>query len=130
MCLFKHYDMKRLGGFSETDTGGRLDSQADPSASGTHWLGNWVEPRSFLEPVVAGRHFIETDVNFGAFTVVKIQVEVSWVMTPCCAVAGYERFEGPCCLRLHGEVSTAWIGIQVVFWVVTPCNVVVGYQSF
>jgi hypothetical protein len=28
---------------------------------------------------------------------------VSWVMTPCSDVAGYQRFGGPCCLHLQGE---------------------------
>jgi len=33
--------------------------------------------------------------------VVKIQVEVFWVVTPCSAVLGYQCFGGPCCLHLH-----------------------------
>jgi hypothetical protein len=44
---------------------------------------------------------------------------------------GYQCFGGPCCLHLRGEVSGAWIEIQVViFWVVTPCTDVVAYQGF
>jgi len=40
---------------------------------------------------------------------------VFWVVTPCSAVVGYQRFEGPYCLRLQ---------------VVTLCSAVVGYQRF
>jgi hypothetical protein len=36
---------------------------------------------------------------------VKIQVEVFWVVTPCNVAVGYQRFEGPCCLHLQGEVK-------------------------
>jgi len=34
--------------------------------------------------------------------IVKSQVEVFWVMTPCILV-GYQRFEEPCCPHLQGE---------------------------
>jgi hypothetical protein len=41
----------------------------------------------------------------------------------------YQRFGGPYCLYLQGEVSGAWIEIRVeFFWVVTPYCVVVGYK--
>jgi hypothetical protein len=36
---------------------------------------------------------------------IKMQVMVFLVMTPCNAVVGYQRFEGPCCLHLQGEVK-------------------------
>jgi hypothetical protein len=36
------------------------------------------------------------------FTVVKIQVEVFWAVTPCGVVVGYQRLRGPCCLHLLG----------------------------
>jgi len=32
------------------------------------------------------------------------QVAVFWVVTPCSHVLGYQRFGGPCCLHLQGEV--------------------------
>jgi hypothetical protein len=32
------------------------------------------------------------------------QVEVFWVVTPCYVVVGYQRFGGPCCLHLQGDV--------------------------
>jgi hypothetical protein len=35
--------------------------------------------------------------KFQAFTAVKIQVEVFWIVTPCSDV-GYQRFGGPCCV--------------------------------
>jgi len=51
-----------------------------------------------------------------------------WFMTPCSNVIGYQRFGGPRCLHLQGEVSGAWIEIQVaVLWVMTSCSIVVGY---
>jgi hypothetical protein len=44
----------------------------------------------------------------------------------CSDVVGYQRFGVPCCLHLQGEVSEAWIKVQVmVFWFVTPCSDVV-----
>jgi hypothetical protein len=30
---------------------------------------------------------------------------VFWVMTPCSDVVGHQRFGGPCCLHLQGEVD-------------------------
>jgi len=33
----------------------------------------------------------------------RIQVRVFKVVTSCSAVAGYQRYGGPCCLHLHGE---------------------------
>jgi len=33
------------------------------------------------------------------------QVEVFWVVTPCSVVVRYQRFRGPCCLHLQGEVA-------------------------
>jgi hypothetical protein len=36
---------------------------------------------------------------------VKIHVEVLWVVKPCSVVVGYKRFTGPCCLHLEGEVA-------------------------
>jgi hypothetical protein len=46
-----------------------------------------------------------------------IQVVVFWVMTPCSDVVGYQRFGGPCCLHLQGEVSEAWIeNHRIVMW--------------
>jgi hypothetical protein len=52
-------------------------------------------------------------------------------MTPCSDVVGYQRFGGPCSLHLQGEMSWAWIKIQVeIFWAMTPRSDVVGYQRF
>jgi hypothetical protein len=33
--------------------------------------------------------------KFEVFTVVKIQVEVFWVVMPCSIMVGYKRFRGP-----------------------------------
>jgi len=35
------------------------------------------------------------------------EVEVFWVVTPCCVVAGYQCFKDPRCLHLQGEHYTA-----------------------
>jgi len=35
--------------------------------------------------------------------VVKIQVKVFWVVTPCVIVVGYQRFRRPCSPYLHPE---------------------------
>jgi hypothetical protein len=43
-----------------------------------------------------------------AFTVVKIQVEVFWAVTPCNVVVGYRCFRGPCSLHIQGEVKWRW----------------------
>jgi hypothetical protein len=39
--------------------------------------------------------------------VVKIQVEVLWVVIPCSIAVGYHCFGGPSYLHLHGEVNGA-----------------------
>jgi len=37
-------------------------------------------------------------------------IPVFWVVAPCSMVAGYQRFGGPYCLHLQGEVKmgAAW----------------------
>jgi hypothetical protein len=42
--------------------------------------------------------------RFDAFTVLNIQFEVFWVVTPYSVVVEYQRFEGQWCLHLQGEV--------------------------
>jgi hypothetical protein len=42
--------------------------------------------------------------RFEVFTVFNIQVAVFWIITPCSNV-GYQRFRGPRCLHLQGEVN-------------------------
>jgi hypothetical protein len=42
--------------------------------------------------------------RFKVFTVVQIQV-VFWVVTPYSFAVGYQRFGGPCCLHLQGEMK-------------------------
>jgi len=41
--------------------------------------------------------------RFEVFMVVKIQVEVFWVVTACSVVVGYQHFRGLCSLHLHPE---------------------------
>jgi hypothetical protein len=52
--------------------------------------------------------------RFEVFTVVKIEVEVFWVVTPCSAVAGYQHFRGPCCLLLQDEVTDPEDGSSMI----------------
>jgi len=35
----------------------------------------------------------------------KIQVVALWLVTPCSVAIRYDRFGGPCCLHLQGEVT-------------------------
>jgi len=37
--------------------------------------------------------------------VVKIQVQVFWVVKTCSVVVGYQYFGGPSCCHLQGEVN-------------------------
>jgi hypothetical protein len=46
--------------------------------------------------------------SFEAFTAVMFQVEVFCVVKPCSVVVGDQRFRGPCCLHLDGEVLFPW----------------------
>jgi len=45
--------------------------------------------------------------RFEVFTVVKIQVEVFWVVMPCSVVAGHQQFGGTCCLHLHQHYAAS-----------------------
>jgi len=54
------------------------------------------------------------EARFEVFAVVKIQVEVFWVVTSCSDVVRYHRFGGFYCLHLQGEVHGAGkCGIRV-----------------
>jgi hypothetical protein len=44
---------------------------------------------------------IDLIANFEAFTAVKVQVEVFWVVTLCSVVVGYQHFRSWCCVHLH-----------------------------
>jgi hypothetical protein len=48
---------------------------------------------------------VATAAKFEAFTAVKIQVDVFWVVTSCSDVVGYQCFGTLCCLCLQGEVK-------------------------
>jgi hypothetical protein len=53
----------------------------------------------------------------------QTEEKVLWFVTPCSVVAGYQRFGGPRCLYLQGEVSSrGLLGCDAVY------SVVVGYQ--
>jgi hypothetical protein len=43
--------------------------------------------------------------RFEAFTTMKIQVEVLWIVTPCGVMIGHQSFGGPCCSHLQGEME-------------------------
>jgi hypothetical protein len=43
--------------------------------------------------------------TFRVFTAMKIPYVVFLFATPCSIVIGYERFGGPCCLHLQGEIK-------------------------
>jgi len=47
------------------------------------------------------------------FAVVKLQVEVFWLITPCSFAVGKQRFGGPCCPHLQGEVNDTEDGDRV-----------------
>jgi len=41
------------------------------------------------------------DARFEVFTAVEMELMVCWFVAPCSVVVGYQRFGGPCCLRLQ-----------------------------
>jgi hypothetical protein len=45
--------------------------------------------------------------RFEVFMAVKIQDEVFWVVTPCSAMVGYQRFRGPCCVHRPDKVISS-----------------------
>jgi len=47
-------------------------------------------------------HSIISDARLEVFTVVKIQVAVCHIITPCHDVVGYQCCRGPCCLHFLG----------------------------
>jgi hypothetical protein len=54
-----------------------------------------------------GRMFVEDDGRSEEVVLsycCNIQVEVVWVVASCSITVGYQRFGGPCCLHLQGEV--------------------------
>jgi len=50
--------------------------------------------------------FKEVIVRFEAFTAVKIQVEVFWVVTPCNVMSGFQCCRGSCYLHPENGDST------------------------
>jgi hypothetical protein len=47
---------------------------------------------------------VKKENSFEAFTAVMFQVEVFWVVTLCSYMVGYQRFGGPCCFHLQGDL--------------------------
>jgi hypothetical protein len=54
--------------------------------------------------------------RFQIFTAVKI--EVSWTLTPCSVLVGYQHFGRSCCLHLQGEVDLAFC--HITLWCHNP----------
>jgi hypothetical protein len=54
----------------------------------------------------------DSNVRFGVFRAVNIQVEGFWVVVPCSVVVGYQCFRGPCCLHLQDEVFQFIFGLR------------------
>jgi len=48
----------------------------------------------------------------------RIQVAVSWVVTPCSDVVGYKHFRGPCWLSLQSEWRPQLEYIIIVFHII------------
>jgi len=64
--------------------------------------------QSIFQSAYGDLEYIETgnenlNESFELLTVMKIQIEVFWVVTPCSDVVRCQRFGGPCCLHLQGE---------------------------
>jgi len=57
--------------------------------------------------------------------VMKIQVVVLWVLTPCGVVGGYQRFGELCCLHpqdVTTQKTTTWK--KLLFMTTHPCTIV------
>jgi hypothetical protein len=62
----------------------------------------------WIDTTLTTQNFITKEtVRFEGFMVVKIQVEVFWVMMLRGVMVGYQHFRGSCCLHLQGEVKVA-----------------------
>jgi hypothetical protein len=48
---------------------------------------------------------IYSGARFEVLTAMKILVEILQAVTPCSVLVGYQRFGGPLCLHLQGEVK-------------------------
>jgi len=46
---------------------------------------------------------LQHHVRLKVFTVMKIQIVLYCVLTPCSDIVGYQCFRGPCYIHLHSE---------------------------
>jgi hypothetical protein len=68
-------------------------------------LNNFMKVDASSE-TISDLHYERVSLSrFEAFTTVKFQVEIFWVLTPCSFVVRYKSFGGPFCLHLQGEVK-------------------------
>jgi hypothetical protein len=99
-------------------------------APGTHWIGGWVGSRAVVDAVVkrkipiprresiprtpiahaVAQRYTDWAIMAHCKDLLLFKVLVFYVVMPCIVVVGYQRFKGPCCLHLQGEVEveTAW----------------------
>jgi hypothetical protein len=54
--------------------------------------------------------------DFVVFTAIVFGVKFFWVLTPCGVLVGYQRFRGPCCHRVQGEMKmeAVWTSVTLV----------------
>jgi len=62
--------------------------------------------------------------TFDLFSAMNVQIAVSWVVTLCSVVVGYQHYEGPYCLHLHFtlKIEAAWSSETLVSCHVTACH--------
>jgi len=65
-----------------------------------------LDNESYRGKLVPGHTKITIQLCFEIISL--FQVEVFWVVTPCSAVVGHQRFRGPWCLQFTLTMKTAW----------------------
>jgi len=78
-----------------------LDTKYCAKLVGVLWT-----PTTFIQDLIS--HYVFYS-NFEAF-LAMFQAEVSWIVTLCSVVVGYQPFRGPCCF--HGTLCSNLVGYQ------------------